>query len=211
VQGVVTKRHILRNPWVVIRHFGMGVFVEVLKAPKNATFLEIVARHDFKKRRGEELKQVHALDRQAKMLQTTALKLARFDAVALVSFEQLLAVESRAHLLNHQHAPAKPGESDPLLSRFRVLLSALVAQDGPLRAAIGTLSPNELLAVETRVLKSTQKRLKDEFEQTMQHATTQIEVARAHLGRLFRELAEPEQSSVRTKMSERAQQALDAA
>ncbi len=196
---------------MVIRHFGWGVFWEVVRAPKNATFLEIVARNDFRKRRGEEIKRVTSLDRQARRLQSRALSLRRFDAEALQCFEQLLALSTQAVELSDQHTPQKPGESDPLMSRFRILLNTLMAQDGPLRAAVGTLSPNELLAVETRVLKTTQKRLKDEFEQIMQHATTQIDVARAHLGRLFRELAATEQSGLREKMSERAQKALDAA
>ncbi|MCC6811929.1 MAG: hypothetical protein IT381_31185 [Deltaproteobacteria bacterium] len=212
MQGVVTKRHILRHPWVVIRQFGIGVFFEVLRAPANATFLEIIARHDFKKRRGEELKRVHALDKEARRLQHRALSLQSFTADAAPLIDLLDTLYDEAARLQASHARPKAGDpGDPLMTRFRVLLGQLVAQDGPLRAALGTLSPSELIAVETRVLKSTQKRLKDEFQQIMQHSTTQLDVSKANLLRLYYALDEPARAQAIAKVSEKARAAILAA
>jgi hypothetical protein len=209
VQGVVTKRHILRHPWVVIRQFGLGVFWEVLKAPQNATFLEIIARHDFKKRQGEELRRVHALDREARRLQHRALALATFDAEAPPLVDLLDQLYDEAARLQASHSRAKPGDpGDPLMTRFRVLLSQLVAQDGPLRAALGTLSPTELIAVETRVLKSTQKRLKDEFQQIMQHGTTQLDVSKANLLKLYLALPTEERRTMAAMVSQKARETI---
>lgn len=205
MQGVVTKRHILRHPWVVIRQFGLGVFWEVLKAPASSTFLEIIARHDFKKRRGEELKRVQALDREARRLQSRALALQAFTIDAPPLVDLLDRLYDEAAKLQASHSRPKPGDpGDPLMTRFRVLLGQLVAQDGPLKAALGTLSPTELIAVETRVLKSTQKRLKDEFQQVMQHSTTQLDVSKANLLRLYFALTEPERAEMAQKVSDKA-------
>ena len=205
MQGVVTKRHILRHPWVVIRQFGLPVFWQVLKAPANSTFLEIIARHDFRKRQGEELKRVQILDREAKRLQHRALSLHRFSSEAVGLVDLLHKLYDEAARLQAAHAQPKGGEpGDPLMTRFRVLLGQLVAQDGPLRAALGTLSPSEIIAVETRVLKSTQRRLKDEFQQGMQHSTTQLDVSKANLLRLFFALDESDRQSLSAQVSEKA-------
>jgi hypothetical protein len=209
VQGVVTKRHILRHPWVVIRQFGLGVFWEVLKAPASSTFLEIIARHDFKKRRGEELRRVQALDREAKRLQHRALTLQAFNGEAPPLVDLLDKLYDEAARLQASHSKPKVGDpGDPLMTRFRVLLGQLVAQDGPLRAALGTLSPTELIAVETRVLKNTQKRLKDEFAQVMQHSTTQLDVSKANLLRLYFALDEKARAEAAAKVSDKARAAI---
>lgn len=209
VQGVVTKRHILRHPWVVIRQFGFSVFWDVLKAPANATFLETLAKNDFRKRRGEEMKRVQALDREARRLQNRALALTAFSADAAPLVDLLDKLYDEAAKLQASHSRPKQGDpADPLMTRFRVLLGQLVAQDGPLKAALGTLSPTELIAVETRVLKSTQKRLKDEFEQIMQHSTTQLDVSKANLLRLFFALGEQERRTAAAKVSEKARAAI---
>jgi hypothetical protein len=205
MQGVVTKRHILRHPWVVIRQFGFPVFWEVLKAPANATFLEIIARHDFRKRQGEELRRVQVLNRQAKRLQHRALSLHRFSSEAVALIDQLHTLYSDAARLQAAHAQPKGGDpGDPLMTRFRELLGHLVAQDGPLRAALGTLSASEIIAVETRVLKNTQRRLKDEFQQIMQHSTTQLDVSKANLLRLYFALDETDRKALAEQVSEPA-------
>lgn len=205
MQGVLQKRHVLAHPWLVIRQFGFGMFVELLRAPKDATFLEVLARYEFKRERHRERKMVNAIDAEALLLQADALSLQQFSPGAVSFLNRVVELEERLTKVAVKHQ-ATQKDSDPLLGRFKAMLQALAAASGPVRAALGTLSSTELMAVEMRVLNQTRKRYADVADQELERARMRLEVVRSHLIRLFRQLTDGERSQISRQLTSAAKQ-----
>lgn len=182
MQGVLTKRDILAHPWTVIRHFGLALFVDVVRAPDDSTFLEILARHEFSKEQRTELRLVRRVDTSATRLQRDVLPMTEFSDSAALRLNQVAALLVRLQNSQQHHTR---GKIDPLLQRFETMLSSMAAKDGPVRAALGTLSQSELMAVEARVLRNTRKRCRDEVDEKLNHARAELDLVRAHLVRLY--------------------------
>jgi hypothetical protein len=198
VRGVLTKRDILAHPWTVIRHFGLALFIDVVRAPEGSTFLEIVARHEFIKEQRGELRLARQVDLIASRLQRNVLAMTIFSPPAAAHLNQVATLLVRVEA-SQRHLGR--GQVDPLLRRFETMLGALAAKDGPVKAALGTLSQNELIAVESRVLRNTQKRCRDEVEEKLNHARAELEMVRAHLVRLFLALDTPRREAVSAQLS----------
>ena len=185
----------------MIRHFGLGLFIEVLRAPPQATFLEILARWEFNTAQKAELRVARQYDLVASRMQREALSLDEFSLATAARLNQvaelLERVERSQEKLHH-------GNVDPLLARFELMLSSLAAKEGPVKEVLGTLSKTELMAVESRVLRATQKRCRDEIEARFNHAHTELDLVRAHLVRLFQRLNQESQTRIRPALSEQA-------
>ena len=201
MQGVITKRDILAHPWTVIRHFGIAMFVDVVRAPDGCTFLEILARHEFSKEQRAEMRLAKRVDVGASRLQRDVQSMTMFTESAAARLNQVAALLMRLQDSQQHHTR---GKIDPLLQRFETMLASMAAKDGPVRAALGTLSQSELMAVEARVLRNAQKRCRDEVDRKLNHARAELDLVRAHLVRLYLALDTVHRSAVSPRLSSEA-------
>jgi len=201
VQGVLTKRDILAHTWTVIRHFGLFMFLDVVRAPEGCTFLEILARHEFSKEQRDELRLVRRVDVSATRLQKDVLPRTEFSPSAAAQLNQVASLLRRLQNSQEQHTR---GKIDPLLQRFETMLTSLAGKEGPVRAALGTLSRSELMAVEARVLRNAQKRCRDEVDEKLNHARVELDLVRAHLVRLYLALDEDHRALLQPRLSPEA-------
>ncbi len=177
------------------------MFIEVIRAPEQATFLEILARYDFNKEQKSVLQLARRLDVVASRLQHDVFELGEFSGAAAARLNEVADLLGQ---MERSQGGMQNKSVDPLMQRFAVLLQSLAAKDGPVKAALGTLSPTELVAVEARVLRAAQKRARDEIEQRFEHARTELNMVRAHLVRLYQKLEAPARDNWQHKLTPQA-------
>lgn len=168
------------------------MFFELLRAPEECTFLEVLAKYEFKRERRRERHAIAATEREAVLLQTEALSASSLSPASAALFSRVVELDARLVKMGQRRLVWKKGangapesEEDPLILRFQAMLKTLAMGRGSVRAALGTLSATELLAVETRVLQQARRRYKDAAQQELAQARAKLDVVRSHLLRLF--------------------------
>lgn len=182
MQGVLRKWQLLARPVTLIRHFGVGVFWDVLCASERQTFIEILAKNAFKEERSRKLRALRDIFEE------------------LLAMQEALTVHQNSHdqvndlligrfaEIKHLYQTFKPKaqssyRQNTWFIRFRLLMSVLSSQESAVKSVMNTLTEQELSAVERRVSKAIEKRVPDEFDQQMIQIEMLISSIEAHFMR----------------------------